>query len=293
MTSMTFRTLTVATAALLGLACTPAATGPATPVPSTSAAPSTAPSAAPSATGSAVPAATPSAAVSPVPANLVAYHGTTQGHLALPAAGPMKAPAVVIIHEWWGLNDHIRGQANELAKNGYVVLAVDLYNGKVAATQAEAQAQTAAVNGNQAEAIANLQDAVKYLRARPEVNTSKVASLGWCFGGGYSLKLVQAQKDLAAGVVYYGALESDAEKLEGLPPMLGIFGKLDTGPSPEQVAGFDAGLTTAGVTHEIYSYDGAGHAFANPSGGDRYKPEAAADAWAKTLAFLNKHLVTR
>jgi carboxymethylenebutenolidase len=128
---------------------------------------------------------------------------------------------------------------------------------------------------------------VAFLRARPDV--AKVSSLGWCFGGGQSLKLVMAQPDLAAGVIYYGGLESDPAKVKGLPPLLGIFGKLDQGPSQTQVAAFDAALTTAGVTHEIYSYDGAGHAFANPTGGDRYKPEAAADAWAKTLAFLAKH----
>ena len=169
-----------------------------------------------------------------------------------------------------------------------MVLAVDLYGGKVAANQAEAMAQTKAVGESPAAATANLQDAVKFLRARADV--AKVGSLGWCFGGGWSLKLVQAQKDLAAGVVYYGTLESDAEKLKGLPPMLGIFGKLDERPSPADVQAWDQALGTAGVTREIHSYDGAGHAFANPSGGERYRPEAAKDAWAKTLAFLDKNL---
>lgn len=279
MTIPTFRLLAAMAGASLALACAP--TGQAQGGPTgamVSSIPATAPSSA----------AGPAAAVSPVPANLVAYHGTTQGHLALPPAGTGKAPGVVVIHEWWGLNDHIRGQAEELAKNGYVVLAIDLYSGKVAANQAEAQAQTKAVGENPAEATANLQDAVKFLRARADV--AKVGSLGWCFGGGWSLKLVQAQKDLAAGVVYYGSLESDPAKLTGLPPLLGIFGDLDQGPSPAMVKAFDAALGTAGVTREIHSYAGAGHAFANPSGGDRYKPEAAKDAWAKTLAFLNKNL---
>lgn len=235
-------------------------------------------------TGAAPAAGSPSPAPVPGP---VAYHGTVQGHLATPTvAGPH--PAVVMIHEWWGLNEHIKTRAQDLAREGYVVLAVDLYNGKVAQTQPEAQALTQSLD--QTEARANLQDAVKFLRARQDVKPDKVASLGWCFGGGWSLRLAQAQPDLAAAVIYYGTVQTDADALKGLPPIQGVFGEADTSIPMPQVRAFDQALTTAGVPHEIHTYPGAPHAFANPTNSERYRPEAAADAWAKTLAFLAARL---
>lgn len=226
------------------------------------------------------------------PPGEVVYHTGARGYMALPPeAITGTKPAVVMIHEWWGLNQHIKDQANLLAQEGYVVLAVDLYgNGKVAADSTEAQASTRAVGEKPAEAASNLASAVAFLKARPDVKPNKVASLGWCFGGGWSLKLVQAQKDLSAGVIYYGALAKTADEVRGLPPILGIFGATDANPSASMVAEFKTALTTAGVPHEIHSYEGAGHAFANPSGGERYKAEAAKDAWAKTLAFLKAKL---
>ncbi len=267
-------------AALFACAPAPSAAGPS---PSPGAA--TVVSPAPAASAAAAPA--PLADVAPGP-DMVAYHGETKGHLALPpglAAG-VKAPGLVIVHEWWGLNDYIKGEADRLAKEGYAVLAVDLYGGKYATTQDQARMLTGGLN--QDAATANLKGAVAYLRGRQDV--AKVAALGWCFGGGQALKLLLAQPDLAAGVIYYGSLESDPAKVKGLPPILGIFGKADTSVTPAHVQAFDQALTTAGVPHEIHSYDGAPHAFANPTGGERYKADAAADAWTKTLAFLAKHL---
>ena len=291
----TIRSIAPRRARAAAIACLAAALLACAPAPGTAAGPTPAPTATTQAAASTTPAASPSAAASMAPLtdvsqgpNMVAYSGQTKGHLALPpglAAGS-KAPAVVMIHEWWGLNEYIKSEADRLAKEGYVVLAADLFGGKYATTQDQARSLTGGLD--QAAATKNLQDAVAFLRARGDVG--EVGALGWCFGGGQSLKLLLAQKDLAAGVIYYGALEPDPEKLKGLPPVLGVFGKLDQGPSPAQVAAFDQGLTTAGVTHEIYSYDGAGHAFANPTGGERYNATAAADAWTKTLAFLAKHL---
>ncbi|MFN3429324.1 MAG: dienelactone hydrolase family protein [Candidatus Sericytochromatia bacterium] len=228
-------------------------------------------------TGAAPAAASPTPGPSPGP---VAYHGTVQGHLATPTA-PGPHPAVVMIHEWWGLNEHIKTRAQDLAREGYVVLAVDLYNGRVAQTQPEAQALTQGLD--QAEARANLQSAVTFLRSRQDVKRDKVASLGWCFGGGWSLRLAQAQPDLAAAVVYYGTVPTDADALKGLPP-------IHTSIPKAQARAFDQALTTAGVPHEIHTYPGAPHAFANPTNSERYRPDAAADAWAKTLAFLAARL---
>ncbi|MDB5100293.1 MAG: dienelactone hydrolase family protein [Cyanobacteria bacterium RYN_339] len=234
------------------------------------------------ATTVAAPAVTPST----VPGAVGYYQGTT-GYLALPgAAGPH--PGVVMIHEWWGLNDQIKGKADELAREGYVVLAVDLYKGKVATTAQEAQTQSQALN--QDDAKANMQAAVTFLRARPDVRADKVASLGWCFGGGQSLKLAQAQHDLAATVIFYGQLSSDAAALKGLPPILCLFGEADQTIPVGQVQTFDQALTQAGTPHEIHTYPGAPHAFANPTNSSGYRADAAADAWTKTLAFLKAKL---
>lgn len=222
----------------------------------------------------------------PQPPNMVPYTPGASGYLALPADGLPRHPGVVLIHEWWGLNDQMKSEADRLAKDGYVVLAVDLFKGQVASTPDQAQKQTQAVNAD--EAIANLKGAVNFLRQRQDVG--EVASWGYCFGGRWSLQLAMAQKDLGAAVVYYGQLETDAAKLQGLPPIQGVFGEADTSIPMTTVRAFDQALTQAGVTHEVHTYPDAPHAFANPTGGERYRPEAAADARAKTLSFLRANV---
>src|ERR671912_337691 len=179
-----------------------------------------------------------------------------------------KLPAVVMIHEWWGLNDNIKDMANELASEGYVVLAADLYNGEVATTPDKAMQLVGTVRENPEQAISNLQSAVQYLASLPNVNSSRIASLGWCFGGGQSLQLAlnSEQNPLAATVIYYGNLVNDTNEISKIKwPVLGIFGDQDQSIPVESV-----------------------HAFANPS--DNYAPKEAADAWKKTLAFLDKYV---
>jgi carboxymethylenebutenolidase len=202
-------------------------------------------------------------------------------------------PAVVMIHEWWGLNQNIKDMAETLAKEGYVVLAVDLYNGQVANTPDTAQNLVSKVRDNPSESINNLQHAVKYLASLENVNSSKIASLGWCFGGGQSLQLAlntEPEYPLAATVIYYGNLVSDQESLSKIKwPILGIFGDQDQSISVESVKQFEDTLNANGITNEIYIYKGVGHAFANPSG-DNYAPKETQDAWEKTLSFLKKYL---
>jgi carboxymethylenebutenolidase len=202
-------------------------------------------------------------------------------------------PAVVMIHEWWGLNENIKNMAETLAKEGYVVLAVDLYNGQVANTPDTAQNLVSKVRDNPSESINNLQHAVKYLASLENVNSSKIASLGWCFGGGQSLQLAlntEPEYPLAATVIYYGNLVSDQESLSKIKwPILGIFGDQDQSISVESVKQFEDTLNANGITNEIYIYKGVGHAFANPSG-DNYAPKETQDAWEKTLSFLKKYL---
>lgn len=202
-------------------------------------------------------------------------------------------PAVVMIHEWWGLNENIKNMAETLAKEGYVVLAVDLYNGQVANTTESAQNLVSKVRENPSESINNLQHAVRYLASLENVNSSKIASLGWCFGGGQSLQLAlntEPEYPLATTIIYYGNLVSDQESISKIKwPVLGIFGDQDKSISVESVKQFEEALNKNGITNEIYIYKGVGHAFANPSG-DNYAPQETQDAWEKTVSFLKKYL---
>ena len=215
----------------------------------------------------------------------VNYVQDTSGYLAQPAGdGPF--PGVVMIHEWWGLNDNIRRMAEILATYGYTVLAVDLYNGEVATEPSRASQLSGGLD--QAQALANMQAAVKYLRNQE--NAPQVASLGWCFGGGQSLQLALSDVSLASTVIYYGSLVTEETRLETLDwPVLGVFGADDQVVPVDSVESFKATLDDLDVTNEVYVYPNVGHAFANPSG-DNFAPEAAADAWTKTLDFLRSHL---
>jgi carboxymethylenebutenolidase len=228
----------------------------------------------------------------------VSYFGNSSGYLASPLTDNSSnttnqlLPAVVMIHEWWGLNENIKDMANELAKQGYVVLAADMYNGQVATTPDQAMPLAGSVRENPSEAIANLQAAVSYLGSLESVNSSRIASLGWCFGGGQSLQLAlnSEENPLAATVLYYGDLVLDEQELSKIQwPVLGIFGDQDESIPVENVTKFEQALNSTGVSNEIYIYEGVGHAFANPSG-DNYAPEETSDAWNKTLAFLKKHV---
>jgi carboxymethylenebutenolidase len=183
--------------------------------------------------------------------------------------------------------------AETLAKEGYVVLAVDLFNGKVAKTPELAQNLISKVRENPSESITNLQHAVRYLSSLENVNYSKIVSLGWCFGGGQSLQLAlntEHEYPLAGTILYYGNPVSDQESLSKIKgPVLGIFGDQDQSISVDAVKKFEAALNANDIPNEIYIYKGVGHAFANPSG-DNYAPQETQDAWQKTISFLKKYL---
>lgn len=218
-----------------------------------------------------------------VSAHELMYHGQVVGWYAEPEEEG-DFPGIVIAHEWWGLNDHIKERATELSKHGYRVLAVDLF-GKVATTPEEARAQVAALD--QEAALANLKAAAAFLR---QEGSTKIAILGWCFGGGQAMKFALIGEPLDASVIYYGTLETDPEKLKSITwPVLGIFGEEDAAVPIESVREFEAALNSLGIENEIHVYPGVGHAFANPSG-DNYASIEAKDAWEKTLSFLERNL---
>jgi len=200
-------------------------------------------------------------------------------------------PAVIMIHENKGLNDNIKNMANLLARNGYVVLAVDLFNGEVTTDRNRSSELTQRVRDNQDIATANLKSAVKYAASLPNVNADKIVSLGWCFGGAQSLQLALNSQDhpLAGTIIYYGRLITDKAILSNIKwPVLGIFGDQDRSIPVDTVKAFELALNSSGVPNEIYIYQGVGHAFANPSG-ENYAPKETQDAWQKTLSFLKKY----
>lgn len=203
-----------------------------------------------------------------------------------------RLPAVIMIHENKGLNDNIKNMANLLARNGYVVLAVDLFKGEVTTDRNRSSELTQYVRDNQDIATANLKSAVKYVSSLPNVNAEKIVSLGWCFGGAQSLQLALNSQDhpLAATIIYYGRLVTDNATLANIKwPVLGIFGDQDRSIQVDTVRAFESALNSIGIPNEIYIYKGVGHAFANPSG-ENYAPKETQDAWQKTLSFLEKHV---
>lgn len=222
----------------------------------------------------------------PVPA-LGGDKARMQGYLSLPKNARAPLPGIVVIHEWWGLNDHIRHWADRLAAEGYAVLAVDLYGGKVAASSDEALASMRAVDND--EARATLLAARRWLSETWGGGDAPSAAIGWCFGGAWSLRLAIADPELDAAVVYYGRANYNAEELGRIrASVLGIFGLEDQNPPPEWVMQLMADLDAAKVPNHVLLYP-AGHAFANPSG-PRYEQEAAENAWEQVRAFLAKNL---
>jgi len=209
---------------------------------------------------------------------------TVQGVLYTPAGkGPF--PGLVVIHEWWGLNDWVKDEASKLADEGYVALAVDLYRGKVATTPEMAHEIMRGVPEDRAKR--DLHAAVEFLKSQPSVKKDRIGSIGWCMGGGYALDVALQEPDLAATVINYGHLATDTDALRKInAPILGLFGAQDHGITPDDVHKFEQALQQLGKKVEIKIYDDAGHAFENPNNKDGYRAEDAADAWKRTVAFL-------
>lgn len=213
--------------------------------------------------------------------------GTDNAYLALPASAKAPLPAIVVIHEWWGLNDHVKHWADRLASDGYAALAVDLYGGKVATTADEAMKSMKSVDTD--KAIQTLVAGYKFLAEDARVKAKKRGSIGWCFGGGMSLKLALNAPDLDAAVMYYGAPVTDPKALATLhAPLLAIFGEQDKAFSKELREEFDKALKEADKPHRILVYD-AQHAFANPSN-PKYDEKAASEAWSEVRKFFGANL---
>ncbi|HET7921793.1 MAG TPA: dienelactone hydrolase family protein [Gammaproteobacteria bacterium] len=242
------------------------------------------------------PAASPVAEIAPtrpVTGHAVVYATVNgkpvHGYLARPKNSKAALPGIIVIHEWWGLNDNIRHTAERLAGEGYTALAVDLYGGHAAATPEEAETLMKGVLADTAAASDNLRQAYFYLQDAE--HAPRIGVIGWCFGGGWSLETALMLPDkLSAAVMYYGRPVDDVARLSKLKmPLLGLFGEQDRGITPARVKAFATALKQAHVKAEIHEYPGAGHAFANPSGRN-YQAAAARDAWRRTVAFFKQYL---
>jgi carboxymethylenebutenolidase len=211
------------------------------------------------------------------------------GHFVFPSDMVDPLPALIVIHEWWGLNDGVRAMADRLAGAGYIVLAVDLFRGKTADYSPDARQLMLEVVENPEPANENIRQAFSFLQET--AGAPRIGALGWCFGGGWALNAgMLLPEELDALVIYYGQVTDDQEMLAPIEaPILGFFGEDDRGISVDTVQSFEEALDAQGKNHEIIIYPGAGHAFANPSG-NNYNAEVAQQAWEKTLAFLDLHL---
>jgi len=214
---------------------------------------------------------------------------TAQGILYLPqGAGPH--PALIVIHEWWGLNDWIKQEAAGYAAKGYVALAVDLYRGKVATTPDLAHELSRGLPQDQG--VRDLTSALAWLEKRKDVKPSRIGAVGWCMGGGYALQLAIAAPALKAVAINYGSLATDKAALAKIhASVLGNFGGQDRGIPPEAVHSFEAAMQTLGKPVDAKIYPQAGHAFENPNNAAGYRPDDAADALARIDRFFAEKLV--
>ena len=202
-------------------------------------------------------------------------------------AGPF--PAIVIIHEWWGLNDWVKEQAKMFAAHGYVTLAVDLYRGQVATDPEMAHELMRGLP--QSRGVAYLMSAVDYLKTLKTVEPNRIGADGWCMGGTYAMQLAVADPRLRAVAINYGAPETDPAKLKQIhAAILGNYGALDRGISPADVNGFAAEMKKIGHPVDVKEYPDAGHAFENPGNKGGYRAADAADADHRMVVFFAKNL---
>ncbi len=209
------------------------------------------------------------------------------GYLARPkGAGPF--PSVVVIQEWWGLDDHIKSVVNRFAGQGYAALAPDLYRGVVAKEPSDAQRLVMQVQMDQA--LGDIQGAVNYLIAQDYVAPKKAGVIGFCFGGGLAIMSLYKAQNIGAAVSFYGnATKPTDDDLKAVSaPWLGIYAEKDSVPE-DQIRTWESKLKEFGKTNQMLYYKGAQHAFFNDTR-PSYNKEAATDAWAKTLAWFGKYL---
>lgn len=220
-------------------------------------------------------------------AGLIAWDGAAKG----------RRPGTLVVHEWWGHNEHARNQAKRLAEAGYVGFALDMYGkGKVAAHAKDAEAFMTEATKDPAALAARFNAALEQLKQDPHVAPDRIAAIGYCFGGSVVLGRARAGADLAAVVSFHGSLgtKSPAEKGTVKARVLVLTGADDPMIPPEQVEAFNKEMEAAGVKFQVVSYPGARHSFTNPDAGKAgmdalaYNAEADQKSWAAMLALFKE-----
>ena len=227
------------------------------------------------------------AATAPTTVQLTTADGTVDAYVAWPT-GSGQVPAVIIVHEWWGLGEQIKDVARRMARQGYLAIVPDLYHGKLATTPEEAHELVRGLEDTRV--FEELDAAAAWCRAQRRYERHRTGVMGFCVGGGITLRYALRSPEVAAAVMFYGPPETDPERLATLKaPLMGHFGAMDQGITTDRVDAFRAALKKSGRNAEIFSYAGAGHAFMH-EGKPSYQVDAARIAWARTLAFFQRYL---
>ena len=211
------------------------------------------------------------------------------GHFVFPADMVDPLPGVIVIHEWWGLDDGVRAMADRIAAEGFVVLAVDLFAGRSTRSPADARTMMVDVVENPGLAEENIRQAYQFLVDSGQA--PRIGALGWDFGGGWALNTAMLfPGELDAAIIYYGQVTTDEGRLAPMEvPLLGLFGAKDRGIPVKTVRSFERALQNLGKNYEIEIYPDAAHAFADPAS-TNYNATVAEQAWTRALEFLNRHL---
>lgn len=213
-------------------------------------------------------------------------HGSLMGYLARPDQDT-PSPAVVVIQEWWGLNENIKDITRRFAREGFVSLAPDLYNGVV--TTEPDEARKLVLELDMQVAVREIGQAISFLLQQPYTAGNKVGIVGFCMGGRLVLQTVRSNDQIGAAVALYGTPLTPEEAAEVKSPVLGLYGAADNGIPVADIRAMENAFEEQQIIHEIHIYDGSGHAFFNDTR-DSYNPDAAADAWVRMLDWFDTHL---
>jgi len=202
--------------------------------------------------------------------------------------GEAERPGLLVIQEFWGLNDHIKDVTRRLASEGFVALAPDMYDGKVTTDPTEARQLLTSMD--QAAALQKLHEAVDYLKANAKVAKEKIGVIGFCMGGFLALNLACHNRNIRVATPFYGRIPPDSELENLTAPVLYFFGEQDHHLPASDVDRLEQFIKRTGRTGGVVRYPQADHAFFNDTRKEVYREADAKDAWEKALAFLRKYL---